>query len=359
MKQVHNFYPGPAILPQDAIRQAQEELCDCAGSGISLLEMSHRSPEYAAIHAEATGLIRQMLQVPDNYHILWLQAGASMQFAMIPLNLLGQGQSADYALSGLWSEKAYKEAGIVGSAREAASSKDDNYRYIPKDLDLDPQAQYLHITSNNTIMGAQYFEFPDSGGVPLVADMSSDIFWRFIDVKKFGIIYAGAHKNLGPSGVTLVIIRDDLLKKCNPNLPTMLKYQTHVDNDSMYNTPPTFTIYMVRNVLRWIKQQGGPEAMEKLNLAKAGLLYDFLDSCGGFYSCPVRKEDRSVMNAIVDLPSKELEDRFVAEGKEAGFLGLRNFHPDGGGRITMYNALPISSVEAVIDFMKDFMAKNG
>jgi len=359
MKRVHNYYPGPAALPLEALEYAQKEFIDFQGTGMSLLETSHRSKEYEEVHDESIALIRQMLKLPDNYHVMWLQAGASMQFAMIPMNLLGGDKSADYIMTGFWSERAVKEAGILGNAREAASSAEDGYTYIPKKLDLDPNAEYVHVTSNNTIYGTQFFDFPDTGDVPLVADMSSDILWRYIDVNQFGIIYAGAHKNLGPSGATLVIMRDDILAKCKPDLPTMLKYSTHVENNSMFNTPPTFTIYIVRNVLRWIQDKGGPDAMEKMNRRKGEILYGFMDSSDGFYDCPIRKEDRSLMNVVFSLPSEELEQKFVAQGREQGFIGLGNRAPRWHCRITMYNAIGIESVEDLVGFMKDFMARNG
>lgn len=359
MKRVHNYYAGPAALPLPALEYAQQEFLNFENTGMSVMEISHRSKEYEKVHNEAIALVKQLLTLPDNYHVLMLQGGASQQFAMVPMNLLGPGKSGDYVDSGSWSRKAITEAEIVGDCRTIASSKDAKYTYIPTSLDLDPDAEYVHLTSNNTIEGTQYFNFPNTGEVPLAADMSSDILWRWFDVKPFGLIYAGAQKNLGPSGVTLVIIRDDLLAKCNRELPTMFKYGTHVKENSLYNTAPTFGIYMLRNVLKWVAEQGGLEAMEKRNRQKGELLYGFIDAHADFYKNPVQPTDRSVMNVIFRLPSEELEAKFVAEGKAAGFIGLKGHRSVGGCRVSMYNAVPVESIEALVAFMKEFQAKNG
>jgi len=359
MKRVHNFYAGPAALPLEALQAAYDEFFDFQGSGMSVMETSHRSKEYDAVHNEAVALVKKLLALPDNYHVLFLQGGASLQFAMVPMNLLNADLSADYVLTGDWSKKALKEAKGIGKTRVAATSEETNFTYIPTELDLDPQAQYVHITSNNTIKGSQYMRFPDTGDVPLVADMSSDMMWRSFDVKPFGLIYAGAQKNLGPSGVTLVIIRDALLAKCNPKLPTMLKYQTFVESNSLYNTAPTFGIYMLRNVLRWLEANGGLTAMEARNRKKGDMLYGMIDSSNGFYNCPVKKDARSLMNVVFRLPNEELEAKFIAEGKAHAFIGLKGHRSVGGCRVSMYNATSPESIAALVDFMKDFMSKNG
>ncbi|MDP8256500.1 MAG: 3-phosphoserine/phosphohydroxythreonine transaminase [Candidatus Alcyoniella australis] len=356
---VHNYYPGPGSLPLEALEQAQNELLDFQGTGMSLLETSHRAASYDEVHNESIALVREMLKLPENYHVMWLQAGATMQFAMIPMNLIGNGGSADYVMTGFWSERAFSEAKIVGKPRIAGSSQDKGYAYVPKQLELDPDAQYVHVTSNNTIYGAQFFDYPETNGVPLVCDMSSDIFWRFFDVKPFGIVYAGAHKNLGPAGATLVIMRDDILQKCRKDLPSMLDYNVHVKNNSLFNTPPTFTIYMVRNVLRWIKGLGGPQEMERINRAKAETFYKFIDSTDGFYNCSVANEDRSVMNAVFEMQSDELEKRFVQQANADGFIGLGGRAPRWHLRMTMYNAISLKSVQELVEFMGEFMRTNG
>lgn len=359
MKRVHNFFPGPGALPLEAIEYAQKELVDFQGKGLSLLEMSHRTPEYESIHDEATSLVKDLLKVPENYHVLWLQGGASLQFATIPMNLVRQGESADYIDTGIWSTRAITEANIVAKANVAGSSEDKGFKYLPKNPDFDPQAKYVWYTSNNTIMGTQYFDPPDTGDVPLVADMSSDIFWRYFDISKHGIVFAGAHKNLGPSGITLVLLRDDLLKKCKKGLPTLLSYSTHVEHNSMFNTPQTFTIYFVRNVLWMMKDNGGLAPIEQRNRKKGKLFYDFVDNSGGFYTNDIQVEDRSVMNAVFSLPSEELEERFLAEAAENDFIGLKNLPDRGHCRVSMYNAVSVESVEELLGFMKEFMRKNG
>ena len=326
---------------------------------MSILETSHRSKEYDAVNNEAINLVKRLLSLPDDYHVLFLHGGASLQFAMVPMNLLGGDRSADYVITGYWSQKAFKEAKIIGTCRVAASSEDKNFASIPKVLDLDPGARYVHITSNNTTKGTQFSDFPDTGGVPLVADMSSDILWRPFDVRPFGLIYAGAQKNLGPAGVTLVLIRDDILGQCNPDLPTLLKFPTHAKENSIFHTPPVFAIYMVRNVLRWVTGFGGLEGMEKRNRKKGRILYDLIDASDGFYKNPVEKEDRSMMNVVFRLPSDDLEARFIAEGRDAGFIGLKGHRSAGGCRVSMYNATSIGSIRDLAVFMKAFMAKNG
>ena len=359
MARVHNFFPGPGALPLNVIKEVQAELEDFAGIGTSILECSHRTPQYEEVHNRATGLVRELLKMPENYHVMWLQGGASLQFTMLPMNRLGDGKTADYIDTGFWSTRAITEAKIVGDIRIAAGSKEDGYTYVPRDFEVNPEAQYLHYTSNNTIFGTQFFEPPNSGDVPLVADMSSDVLWRFFDVTKYGMIYAGAHKNLGPSGATLVIMRDDFLCKCKPGLPTLLCYDTHVKNNSMFNTPPTFTIYFISKVLQQIKDKGGLDAMEAKNRKKAELLYNFIDNSGGFFNCPIKVEDRSVMNAVFEMQTEELEATFIQEAIENGFIGLKNLPMRGHLRCSIYNSTEVESVVDLIDFMKDFMARKG
>ncbi len=355
---VLNFYPGPATLPLPALERARDELLDYQGTGMSIMETSHRSAAYDAVHNEAGELVRELLRLPDKYHVLFLQGGASLQFAMVPMNLLGDGRSADYVVTGSWSKKAITEAKILGKVHVAGSSEDVNFTHIPKDLDLTPDATYVHITSNNTIFGTQYHAFPVTKGVPLVADMSSDFLWREFDAAPFGLIYAGAQKNLGPAGVTVVIIRDDVLQKCAENIPTLLKYTTHVEKNCLFNTPPCFAIYMVRTVLQWVKERGGLPGMEARNREKAGLLYGLIDERPDFFRCPVAKEDRSVMNVVFRLPTEELEKQAVKEAEYQGFIGLKGHRSVGGIRVSMYNAMEPGGVKALVDFLRVFASRN-
>jgi phosphoserine aminotransferase len=362
MSKVWNFYAGPATLPAEAIARAKADLPDWEGTGMSVMEISHRSKEYDALHHEAMDLMSELLGLDDDHHVLFLQGGASLQFAMLPMNFIPKGGSADYVITGSWSKKALKEANIVASGRVAATTEvDGRFTRIPRqdELDLDPNAAYVHITSNNTIAGTQWHEFPDTGSVPLVADMSSDMLWRPFDADRFSLIYAGAQKNLGPSGVTVVIIRKSWLERANQDLPTLLQYATHVGKDSLYNTPPTFAIYMLRNVLAWVKAQGGLAAMETRNRAKADRLYGVIDNHPDFYTCPVEKNSRSVMNVVFRLPSEELEARFVAEAKEAGLVGLKGHRSVGGCRASIYNAMEPEGVETLARFMEEFAKANG
>jgi phosphoserine aminotransferase len=357
-KRVFNFNPGPAVLPLPALEQARDEFLDFAGTGMSVLETSHRSKDYEAVHAEAKALIAELLGLTPDYHVIFMGGGASLQFAMVPMNLMGDGKSADYVITGSWSKLAIKEAKILGAPKVAATSEPDGFTYIPTALTLDPNAAYVHITTNNTIYGTQYHAFPKTGSVPIVADMSSDIMWRPIDVKPFGLIYAGAQKNMGPAGVTVVIIRDDLLKKCKTGLPTMLSYATHVEKDSLYNTCPVFPIYMVRNVLAWVKGQGGLPAMEKHNRKKGELLYNAVDADPDFFRGPVRKDSRSFMNAVFRLPNEDMEAAFVSEAKKLGMVGLKGHRSVGGIRVSMYNALPFEAVQTLVNFMQDFRKRH-
>jgi phosphoserine aminotransferase len=361
MSRTWNFFAGPATLPPPALERAKKDIPNWEGTGMSVMETSHRSPEYDAVHEEAISLMTELLGLDDDHQVLFLQGGASMQFAMVPMNFIPKGGSADYVNTGTWSQKAIKEANIVASCRVAGSSEEGGFKRIPKqaDLDLDPNAAYVHITSNNTIKGTQYHDFPDTGVVPLVADMSSDILWRPFDANRFHLLYAGAQKNIGPSGVTIVILKKSWLEQANENLPTMLSYATYSAKNSLYNTPPTFAIYMVRNVLAWLQEQGGLAAMERTNRAKGDLLYGVMADNPDFYNCPVDADSRSYMNVVFRLPSEDLEAKFVAEGKAAGMVGLKGHRSVGGCRASIYNAMPLEGVEVLADFMKDFAKKNG
>lgn len=355
-KQVFNFNAGPSALPKPVLEKAQEELLNFGDSGMSVMELSHRSKTYEAVHQEAKRLLTELLEIPDNYEILFLQGGASLQFSMIPMNLLKEGKTASFVMSGSWSEKALKEAQLVGEAKILSSSKDENYRSIPEvnSSDINADDAYIHITSNNTIFGTQWSTYPDTKDVPLIADMSSDILSRPIDVSKFGMIYAGAQKNLGPSGVTVVIIRKDLLESSNEQIPTILRYQTHAKADSLYHTPPTFAIYMLRNVLQWVKDQGGASGIAQTNAQKAQLLYATIDESNGFYTGHATNESRSHMNVTFTLQSEELTKSFLSEAAEKGFVGLGGHRSVGGCRASIYNAVPLEACEALRAFMVEF-----
>lgn len=349
------------MLPRAVLESAASEMLDYNGSGQSVMEMSHRSKEYEDIIQRAEKSLRELLDIPDNYKVLFLQGGASMQFAMIPLNLMGKDGEADYVVTGEWAGRAAKEAAKFGKVNVVASSEDKTFSYIPKleKAKFSKAAKYFHITSNNTIFGTRFNKFPETGKVPLVADMSSDILSRIIDVKKFGIIYAGAQKNMGPAGVTVVIIRDDLIGHADTKaIPTMLDYKTHADNGSMFNTPPCYSIYMCGKVFDWVKELGGVAAMEKLNNDKAAILYDFLDK-SKLFKGTVRKADRSMMNIPFVTGSDELDARFIKEAKTAGFINLKGHRSVGGMRASIYNAMPKAGVEALVKFMKEFENKNG
>jgi len=360
MSRIWNFYAGPATLPRPALERARDELLDWAGTGMSIMETSHRSKEYDQVHHEAMHLILELLGLGDDYTVLFLQGGASTQFAMLPMNFIPPGRSADYVITGSWSEKALKEANIVASGRVAATVAPEFTR-VPRadELDVDPDAAYVHLTSNNTIKGTQFHGFPDTGDVPLVADMSSDFLWAPFDASRFHLIYAGAQKNVGPSGVTVVVLRKDWLESANDRLPTMFKYATHAAKDSLYNTPPTFSIYIVRNVLEWVKAEGGLDAMERRNRKKGDLLYDVIEAHPAFYRCPVEPDSRSYMNVVFRLPSEELEAKFVAEARAAGMVGLKGHRSVGGCRASIYNAMEPTGVQALVDFMERFARDNG
>src|SRR6478609_7717477 len=352
MARVINFNPGPAALPLGALERAQKELLDISGSGMSVMEHSHRGKVYEAVHDEAIALVKELLAVPDNYDILFLQGGASQQFAVVPMNLLPVGKSADYILTGGCRKKANKKAKVLGSARVAGNTeKDKKFCRIPKqsELELDPNAAYVHITSNNTLFGTQWHDFPDTLAVPMVADMSSDIAWRPIDVAKFGLIYAGAQKNLGPSGIVLVLIRKDLVEAGRKDIPVIFQYRTHAETNSLYNTPPTFSVYMLRNVLAELKANGGLSVVEKLNREKAALLYNAIDSRPDVFANPVEKEARSTMNVVFTLKSPELEAEFLAEAKKLKMEGLKGHRLVGGMRASIYNAVSLENVAALAD----------
>lgn len=358
-ERAYNFNAGPTALPLEVLEQAQEELVNYQGTGMSVMEMSHRSKTYEEIHQEAINLIRELLKVPEHYHILFLQGGASLQFGMVPLNFISSGGTASYILTGSWSEKALKEAKRIGNVTVAASTEEENYRRIPEqdEIRIDADAAYVHLTSNNTIFGTQWTHFPDTRQIPLIADMSSDILSRPIDVSCFQLIYAGAQKNLGPSGVTLVIIDPQLVEKEAADIPLFLKYSTHIKANSLYNTPPTYSIYMLGLVMKWVKKQGGVEAMAQRNQEKAALIYDVIDRSEGFYRGHAEKESRSLMNITFRLASEELEKKFLEEAKAEGFVGLNGHRSVGGCRASLYNAVPLESCQALRDFMLHFQNK--
>jgi len=360
MSRVYNFSAGPSMLPEAVLTKAAAEMLDYEGSGQSVMEMSHRSKVYDAIIKDAEKLLREVMQIPDNYKVLFLQGGASSQFAMVPMNLMTKNKKADYVLTGQWATKAYKEAARYGDAVVAASSKDKTFSYIPK-LDKSmfrPDADYVHICMNNTIYGTVYHELPDTGDIPLVADISSCILSKPIDVSKFALLYAGAQKNMAPAGLTVVIVREDFIGNAMDITPTMFNYQTHADNGSMFNTPPCYTIYIAKLVLEWIKNEiGGLEKMQEINEKKAAMLYDFLDNSKMFKGTVV-PEDRSLMNVPFVTGNEELDAKFVKEATAAGFVNLKGHRTVGGMRASIYNAMPVEGVEKLVAFMKDFEEKN-
>jgi phosphoserine aminotransferase len=357
---IFNFSAGPAVLPLSVLEEVQQNLLALPGVGMSILEISHRSKTFEQIVDRTIEDIRTLAGVPDDYSILFLQGGASMQFSMVPMNLLPQDQSADYILTGSWSKKAMKEAQKVGRTNSAGSTESENFARIPRqdELHLDAAAAYAHFTTNNTIFGTEWKAEPEVGGVPLVADTSSDMFSRAIDVKKYGLIYSGAQKNIGPAGVTLVIIRNDLLARSPKNLPTMLDYNTYAKERSLYNTPPVFAIYIVGLVVKWLLANGGLAAAHRNNEEKAGLIYHEIDS-SEFYKGHARPDSRSLMNITFRLPSEELEKQFVGEATKAGLDGLKGHRSVGGCRASVYNAFPKAGAEALVSFMKEFERTHG
>ncbi len=360
MSRAHNFNAGPAVLPLEVLEIAQKELIDFNGTGMSIMEHSHRGKAYDAVHAEAVANMGKLLGVTDDYQVLFLQGGASLQFSQVPLNLLGAGQTADYVNSGEWAGKAIKEAKKVGPVNIVADTSKEIPTNMPDyaALKYTPGAAYVHVTSNETIAGTQIQKFPLTAA-PLVCDMSSDILSRVFDLKQFGLIYAGAQKNLGPSGVTLVVIRKDLLERAPLTLPTMLQYRTQAKENSLYNTPPTFGIYILMLVSRWLLAKGGAAGMEKLNREKAGKIYAAIDSSGGYYRGSAVQAFRSIMNITWRLPSEALEEKFLKEATALKMSGLKGHRSVGGCRASVYNACPMASIDALVAFMKDFQAKNG
>jgi phosphoserine aminotransferase len=360
MSRVFNFSAGPATLPESVLRQAAEEMLDWHGSGQSVMEMSHRGKEFMSIAAQAEADLRELMAIPANYKVLFLQGGASLQFAMIPINLLRGKASADYVHTGEWAKKAIKEAKQYCQVNVVASSEDKSFTYAPAQADwkLSKDAAYVHYTANETIGGVEFHWMPQTGDVPLVCDMSSNILSRPVDVSEFGLIYAGAQKNIGPAGLTIAILRDDLIGQVLPKTPVMLDYKTHAENESMYNTPPTYGIYIAGLVFQWIKQNGGLAAMEKRNREKAALLYTFLDQ-SQFFVSPVAKADRSLMNVPFTLKKAELDEEFLKGAKSRGMIQLKGHRSVGGMRASIYNARPIEGGKALVDYMKEFEAKHG
>ena len=358
MARVYNFSAGPAVLPEEVLKEAAAEMLDYNGTGMSVMEMSHRSKAYETIIKEAEADLRELMSIPDNYKVLFLQGGAHQQFAMIPMNLMKNGV-ADYIVTGQWAKRAFQEASIYGKANKVATSEDATFSYIPdcSDLPISEDADYVYICENNTIYGTKFKTLPNTKGKVLVSDMSSCILSEPVDVTKYGIIYAGVQKNVGPAGVVIVIIREDLITEdVLPGTPTMLRYKTHSDNDSLYNTPPAYGIYICGKVFKWLKKQGGLEAMKEYNEKKAKVLYDFLDE-SKLFKGTVRKEDRSLMNVPFVTGDDELDAKFIKESKAAGFENLKGHRSVGGMRASIYNAMPIEGVEKLVEFMKEFEAR--
>ena len=361
MARVFNFNPGPAAIPLEVLKTIQGELLDYRGTGMSIMESSHRSPEYDEINDGTISLVRELCGLDESYHVLFMTGGASSEFALIPMNFLDEGQVGAYVDTGSWSAKAIKECEIQGKMHLAASSKSENYKRVPKldEIKYPDNAAYLHITSNNTIKGTQWQWWPDTGKVPLVCDMSSDIMSRTLDFTKFSLFYAGAQKNLGPSGVTLVVIKDDLLQKAKGGLPTMFSYKTHAEKKSLYNTPPAFGVYVMKLVLEWVKKQGGLFGMEKLNTAKKERIYQVMDLYPDYFKGTADPDSRSWMNITMRLPNEDLEKKFISEAKAAGFIGLKGHRSVGGIRVSLYNAITLEAAEKLADFMESFKKKNG
>jgi phosphoserine aminotransferase len=359
-KRVFNFYAGPATLPLKALKDAKRELLDFNGTGMSICEISHRSKDFQAVMDEATALLKELYAVPENFHILWLHGGASTQFFHVPWNLGLEGKPFAYINTGSWAKKAIKEAKFFGDVKVLASSEDANFSYIPRAFEMDSNASYLHITSNETIGGIEWITFPDPGEVPLVVDASSDFLSHQIDDwSKIGLLYAGAQKNLGPAGVTVVIVREDMVERSRAkDLPTMVSYVTHLEKGSMYNTPPCFAIYLAMLALRWLKEKGGLNYIEKLNRRKARILYKLIDGSNGFYRGAARKDSRSRMNITFRLPTEDLEEKCVAEAKARSLIGLKGHRSVGGMRASIYNAMPLGGVKAVAEFLREFQQAN-
>lgn len=360
MARIRNFSAGPAVLPEEVLAQARDEMLDWHGSGMSVMEMSHRGKEFESIIAAAEADLRVLMAIPEDYEVLFLQGGATLQFAMVPINLLGSAGRADYIHTGEWAKKAIGEAKKFGSVNVAATAEDRNFSYVPKrsTWKLDPGAAYVHVTTNETIGGVEFHAVPDTGGVPLVADMSSHILSRPMDVSKYGLIYAGAQKNIGPAGLVIVIVRKDLIGRAPANTPTLLDYKAMAEGESMLNTPPTYGVYIAGLVFQWLKRNGGLAGMERVNRAKAALLYDLIDG-SDFYTNHVAKEDRSLMNVPFRLRDEALDEKFLSEAKSHGLVQLKGHRSLGGMRASIYNAMPLAGVQALAAFMTDFARRNG
>jgi phosphoserine aminotransferase len=362
MARKYNFYAGPATLPYSVLEQMQKNIVDYNGSGLSIMEASHRSPMYDQLHNETISLIRELMNVPDNYYILFLGGGATLQFGMVPMNLMKEGDVCDYIASGSWAQKAIKDANTYGDVRIAYDGSGSGFTGLPDpaDVEVPEDSSYLHLTSNETIGGVQWKRFPKTpSGVPLVADMSSDILSRPIQAQDFGLIYAGAQKNIGPAGVCVVIIKDELVDRAPHDIPAYLRYKTHAEKNSLYNTPPVFAVYAMNLVMKWIREQGGMEGIENINRKKADTVYRAIERSGGFYSCPVDPTVRSVMNVVFRLPKEELEKRFIREAEERGMIGLKGHRSVGGCRASLYNAMPAEGAEQLAEFMEEFASKHG
>ncbi|RJO63309.1 MAG: 3-phosphoserine/phosphohydroxythreonine transaminase [Myxococcales bacterium] len=358
-ERIYNFSAGPSMLPLPVLKKAQAEFVNYADSGMSLFEMSHRGKIYDAVHNDAVRLTHEVYGIPtDTHQILFIQGGATLQFAMIPMSFLGQGKFAEYVTTGTWSQKALKDAQLIGDAREIATGKAENFMAIPKKFTVNPSAEYLHITTNNTIKGTEWHKLPDAGKVPIFADMSSDFLSRRVDWAKIGLAYGGVQKNLAPAGMALVIIRKDVLAKASQTVPAYLRYDLHAGENSLYNTPPVFPIYMMKLVLEWVKEVGGLEQMDKWAQQRSDLLYNAIDASGGYYKGPCAKEDRSRMNICWRLPTEELEAKFIAEASKKQLSGLKGHRSVGGCRASVYNAMPIEGVQALVKFMEEFKKAN-
>jgi len=366
-----NFNAGPATLPLSALELARDELLDFAGTGMSIMEHSHRGKDYDAVHQEAKSLMREIIGIPDTHDILFVQGGASQLFAQIPMNFAPEGKCADYVVTGQWGEKAVAEAKIVAKMLDTAThvaastgegdGKEKQYTRVPSDAEIKPDANaaYVHYTSNETIHGVQFHRIPNAGSAPLICDASSDFIWKKTDISKFALVYAGAQKNVGPSGIVVLLARKDFIAQGRTDIPKIFQFRTVADNDSLYNTPPTFAIYLIRNVMRWIKSEGGLEMIEKRNREKAKLVYDALDAHAGFYSAPVQKESRSVMNIVFRLPNEALEEKFLGEAKKRRMVGLKGHRSVGGMRASLYNAVPVEWAKALAELIEDFAKQNG
>jgi phosphoserine aminotransferase len=361
MARLHNFNAGPAALPLPALEEAQRQLLDYEGTGMSILEHSHREPAYETVHREAMALVRKLYALPDTHTVLFMQGGARQQFALVPMNLLSAGQSADYVVTGTWAEGAAQEAALVGTRKIAANTKEADGRFLrvptQSELTLDPGARYLHITSNNTLFGTAWKDYPESGSVPLVVDATSDAFTRTVPWDRIAVLYAGAQKNFGPAGVTLAIVRKDLIEAGRTDIPSIFRYKSFADAESLYNTPPTFSIYLMRNTLKWIDERGGVEALHTETVLKAARIYEEVDAHPDFFKASVEKASRSVNNVVFRLPTPELEKQFLSEANAAGLVGLKGHRSTGGVRASIYAAVSLDSVHALVEFMRAFRAK--